>query len=269
MSGPAYLPLFPADYLADTQHLSTEEHGAYLLLMMTAWMQDDCTLPDDDRKLARITRLSLRQWKAMRETMLDFWSVSGGRWVNRRLSKERVYADKKSQANRENARKRWDAQAIENKQSEECERISDGYAPQPQPHNISTNVDIYPPTPRENPSEDPGEEPRSKSVWHAAPEWVPEADWTAFLQHRREARRQVTNESAKRLVSTLTKLRDAGNDPARVLNQSIERGWIGLFPLDEGHNHERRDQTQPEQPRNPVVRAALERKAERAAAERG
>lgn len=82
MTSPAYLPLFPADYLADTQHLSAEEHGAYLLLMMTAWLQDDCGLPDDDRKLSRITRLSLRKWKACRPTMLEFWRIENGRWFH-------------------------------------------------------------------------------------------------------------------------------------------------------------------------------------------
>ena len=80
MSAPLYIPLFVEDYLGATIELSLEEHGAYFLLLLAAWRQDDCALPDDDRKLARICRVSMRRWKAIRPTMEAYWIAEGGRF---------------------------------------------------------------------------------------------------------------------------------------------------------------------------------------------
>ncbi len=130
---PAAIPLFADAYLADTMHLSTEEHGAYLLMLMAAWRFDDCSLPNDDKKLAKIVRLSTRRWMQIRDTIMEFWTADGDRIFNARLRKERGYVVQKSESNRKNARKRWDQQSIENIGGDPCEGICDGNAPPPPP----------------------------------------------------------------------------------------------------------------------------------------
>ena len=57
MSTAPIMPLFPDAYLADTTHLTTEEHGAYLLLLMAMWRRSG-KVPNDDADLARIVGLS-------------------------------------------------------------------------------------------------------------------------------------------------------------------------------------------------------------------
>lgn len=82
-----WMPLVIRDYLADTGHLSTAEHGAYLLLLMAAWTRGG-SLPDDDAQLARITRASDREWKKLRASLVPFFHVSDGGWRQKRLLKE-------------------------------------------------------------------------------------------------------------------------------------------------------------------------------------
>lgn len=83
------LPLWTDAYLGDTTHLTTIEHGAYLLLLMTAWRTRDCQLPDDDRLLARYARLNSQQWKRMRPIIAAFFIVEDGVWRQGRLTDER------------------------------------------------------------------------------------------------------------------------------------------------------------------------------------
>ncbi len=67
-----WMPLYVADYLRDTQDLSTEEHGAYLLLLMRAWTSDGL-LPADDERLRRIVRMDAKAWTRSRGVLLDFF----------------------------------------------------------------------------------------------------------------------------------------------------------------------------------------------------
>lgn len=76
-------------YLSDTMHLTTVEHGAYLLMLMTAWRDPLCSLPNDDRKLAAMTRMNANSWKTHKATLMEFWEVQDGRLIQKRLRLER------------------------------------------------------------------------------------------------------------------------------------------------------------------------------------
>lgn len=98
------LPLFTDAYLADTRHLSAQEHGAYLLLLMMAWRQPDCRLPNDDETLARWASVDVRTWKRIKPKVMAFWTLAEDQWSQSRLSKERKFVSKRAEIARQNGK---------------------------------------------------------------------------------------------------------------------------------------------------------------------
>jgi len=97
-------------YLGDTTHLTTLEHGAYLLLLVTAWRARDNKLPDDDKLLARYTKLTPSQWARIKPIISQFFVIENGFWIQSRLMDEaaavRQYRDKQAAAGKASALKR-------------------------------------------------------------------------------------------------------------------------------------------------------------------
>ncbi len=87
MAAIPYMPLYVADYLSDAAHLSTLEHGAYLLLIMTYWQRGEA-LPADDKKLARICRVGPREWARIKPSLSEFFQVDCDNWSHRRIESE-------------------------------------------------------------------------------------------------------------------------------------------------------------------------------------
>ena len=96
MSKQPFMQLYVGDYLADTTHLTCEQHGAYLLLLMTMW-RHGATLPNDHKKLARITGLTPRKFASVWAEISQFFVVEGETISNERLQKEHQKATEKSQ----------------------------------------------------------------------------------------------------------------------------------------------------------------------------
>lgn len=94
---PSHIPLFPDAYLRDTMHLTTEEHGAYFMLILAAWGNDDCALPNDEKRLAALAKLPLARWRKIAPTVLEFWTIDKGRISQKRLRKEWQYVRSKSE----------------------------------------------------------------------------------------------------------------------------------------------------------------------------
>lgn len=94
MSRP-WMPLYVGDYLADTRHLSTLEHGAYILMIMHYWQTG--ALPTEEARLARIAGLTADEWEGSRETLAALFDDG---WKHKRIEFELTEAARISEAGR-------------------------------------------------------------------------------------------------------------------------------------------------------------------------
>jgi uncharacterized protein YdaU (DUF1376 family) len=105
MSKP-WMPLYLDDYLGDTGHFRAAEHGAYLLLIMHYWKRGG--LPDDDRQLATIARMTPGEWRKARPLIAAMFQ-SGWRHkrVDEELERAAEISGNRSDRARSAAQKRW------------------------------------------------------------------------------------------------------------------------------------------------------------------
>lgn len=108
------LPLFTDAYIADTAHLTNEEHGAYLRLLMFAWRSPECRLPADDKRLALILGLTLSRWARLKPTVMAFWTETDGFWTQKRLAKEHAFVAEKVSTNRTNGKRGGRPKSLKN-----------------------------------------------------------------------------------------------------------------------------------------------------------
>jgi uncharacterized protein YdaU (DUF1376 family) len=100
------------DYLADTMHLSTFQHGIYVLLIMHCFKRG--SLPNDERALMRIAKVpSVLVWRNESRPVTALFRVLGDELRHGRIDAERARAQElseiKSRAGSAGARRRWDA----------------------------------------------------------------------------------------------------------------------------------------------------------------
>lgn len=114
MSVRAWMPLYWADYLRETNNLSAAEHGAYLLLIGSYWVSG-APLPDDDDQLRRIARMEKSEWKRARKLLAAFFEIGDGVWRHGRVEKELASwgsrKDKNEARARSAAEARWGARS--------------------------------------------------------------------------------------------------------------------------------------------------------------
>ncbi len=95
--------------------MTTEQVGAYVLLLLHQAQPDDGMLPDDDKALARLARLTLAKWRRISPEIMECFQREGGRVWNERMKEEIEYQKNhkagRSDSGRKAAQARWHGNA--------------------------------------------------------------------------------------------------------------------------------------------------------------
>lgn len=120
---PPYFPFYVKDFAADdkVESMSTEQVGAYTLLLCKAWTQEPAgSVPDDDTVLAKWARLSLARWAKVKSGVMSAFHLASGRWHQKRMAAEfdklASSLEKASERGTKGAAKRWSKHSSSNAQ---------------------------------------------------------------------------------------------------------------------------------------------------------
>lgn len=74
---------------------------------------------------------------------------------------------------------------------------------------------------------------RSRAPSVVLPDWMPADSWSEFVKFRKQIKAPMTDRAQELALKKLATLKDEGNDPVAVIEQSMINGWKGLFEVKE------------------------------------
>lgn len=131
---------------------------------------------------------------------------------SRRMIKDRSRAEK----GRKSVQKRW---------SQGAENLDENRTPNSSPNRAATTQ-----KPEARSHKKRGDKPLSA---RAIPDWLPSAEWSGFRAMRAKIKKPLTDRAATMAIRNLAELREQGEDPAAVLDQSTLHCWQDLYPVRE------------------------------------
>ena len=238
MAALPYMQLYIADYLADTMHLSAEEHGAYLLLMFNYWQTGK---PIPKNRLAKIARLTNERWADVEPSLREFFCDNGEEWVHLRIEEDlasvREKLTKKSAAGKASvqARRSRKEADVQTKQERNLTGVQTdvGVVFEHDVNTKATNKD----TDKDLKTDPPLNPPRGNRgvkkfdpLDIALPNWISVSLWREWVEFRQALRKPIrTEQGANGAIRELEKFRQQGFTPEQVIRHSIANEYQGLF----------------------------------------
>ena len=192
--------------IGGTIGMDATEFGAYMSLIVSCY-QSQNNLPNDDKRLARMARVSPKVWKRIKPILEPKFTKSDLRWSHDVVQKELDKYSLLSTKNRANALKK-------NKTDEPLGSVSLSQ----NEANTNNNKQIT-----NNNNNKPPIVPQRGSV--IKPDDVDDDVWSDFINHRKRKKANITKTALGRIKSQADKAGMTLND---VLAEMVMRGWVGF-----------------------------------------
>ncbi|EKY8071260.1 DUF1376 domain-containing protein [Escherichia coli] len=238
MAALPYMQLYIADYLADTMHLSAEEHGAYLLLMFNYWQTGK---PIPKNRLAKIARQTNERWADVEPSLQEFFCDNGEEWVHLRIEEDlasvREKLTKKSAAGKASvqARRSRKEADVQKKQERNLTGVQTDvevvfeHDVNTKATNKDTDKDLKTDPPLNPPRGNRGVK-KFDPLDIALPNWISVSLWREWVEFRQALRKPIrTEQGANGAIRELEKFRQQGFSPEQVIRHSIANEYQGLF----------------------------------------
>ncbi|MGQ4123365.1 DUF1376 domain-containing protein [Escherichia coli] len=238
MAALPYMQLYIADYLADTMHLSAEEHGAYLLLMFNYWQTGK---PIPKNRLAKIARLTNERWADVEPSLQEFFCDNGEEWVHLRIEEDlasvREKLTKKSAAGKASvqARRSRKEADVQTKQERNLTGVQTDvevvfeHDVNTKATNKDTDKDLKTDPPLNPPRGNRGVK-KFDPLDITLPNWISVSLWREWVEFRLALRKPIrTEQGANGAIRELEKFRQQGFSPEQVIRHSIANEYQGLF----------------------------------------
>jgi uncharacterized protein YdaU (DUF1376 family) len=197
-----WMPVYIGDYLSATNRLTTEQHGAYLLLLMDYWKNGP--IPDNNRTLAQITRMDVDAWSNARSILEAFFEVSDGHWKHGRVERELLKAEKRKEVASNRGKAGATARWSKNNASSIAQAL---------PETMLTDGSL--------PSPSPSKTKQIKSVVKK-PDQVSDQVWNDYVK----TRQKPLTETALQAIDREAK--KAGWTVQQAMEEMVVRGWRGF-----------------------------------------
>lgn len=239
-----YIQLHIGDFLSGVMHMDGAEVGAYTMLLFAHYQAGEEGLPDDDKKLRQICKITTRSWAGVKATVLSKFYLENGRWKHKRVIDEirKIYAKKTNKDSDKNQsgetlndiQKTFKGNTKKNKALKENNFQNTNQEP------ITNNQK------KDNPNG------LSKKV--SCPDGVSESVWSDFQTLRRSKKSPITETALAAIRREAEKL---GWSIERALSECCSRGWQGFKAEWVAKDNVRSFQTKPARPTQPSLEEAM------------
>lgn len=97
--------------------------------------------------------------------------------------------------------------------------------------NVTGNVTVTPQDKDKEEDKEKDTDSKSRSAPVVLPSWLDKNTWSEYKKFRVRIKAPLTPHAEKLNLSSLLKVCPGGEGHVEVINQTIERGWKGFFPL--------------------------------------